>query len=422
MPLKVSDGIGAWIKDFQKSDAPQFKGKNKEERRDMAVAAYLTAKRGPEKENVAHDEAMDAKRKAEMDRAMAAFKKRGGKIKKLAPAKAQGYHGKDDPGKGMAGMLDRPDTKKSFMGTRKKVGSMRESVIWESMDPKMRKVRQLATLGLVGKSDVNKLMQAMKSIGDGKEVKPQHRKIIFDAFADLIDLVTGDTQVFQKAKKSVKEDVNENLMLKNPYKDKRYSKSDLKRKQQSFQRQLADLQNKRMRSKMGSGGGGYDQEIDRMQMKLKQVMQAMKEEYQYGMGTPEATKHAKKVTPGYKEDKDENEYDKEGEMLKDHLDIIMDAADEMYDTIDDDENLPEWVQSKVTKAADYIDTARDYMMSQKTDKDNRVDEKKLMKGIEVDDDTLRMFKANPRMVPNSPAFRRLDPKTQKAVKKHLGMR
>ena len=41
MPLKVSDGIGAWIKDFQKSDAPQFKGKNKEERRDMAVAAYL---------------------------------------------------------------------------------------------------------------------------------------------------------------------------------------------------------------------------------------------------------------------------------------------------------------------------------------------------------------------------------------------
>ena len=45
MPLKVSDGIGAWIKDFQKSDAPQFKGKSKDERRDMAVAAYLTAKR-----------------------------------------------------------------------------------------------------------------------------------------------------------------------------------------------------------------------------------------------------------------------------------------------------------------------------------------------------------------------------------------
>ena len=30
-----SDGIGSWIKDFQGSDAPQFKGKDKEERRDM---------------------------------------------------------------------------------------------------------------------------------------------------------------------------------------------------------------------------------------------------------------------------------------------------------------------------------------------------------------------------------------------------
>ena len=37
-------GIRAYIKDFQKSDAPQFKGKSKEERRDQAVAAYLQAK------------------------------------------------------------------------------------------------------------------------------------------------------------------------------------------------------------------------------------------------------------------------------------------------------------------------------------------------------------------------------------------
>ena len=42
--LKVSDGIRTWIDDFQKSDAPQFDGKNKEERRDMAIAAYLAAK------------------------------------------------------------------------------------------------------------------------------------------------------------------------------------------------------------------------------------------------------------------------------------------------------------------------------------------------------------------------------------------
>jgi len=49
MPLKVSDGIAAWIKDFKKSDAPQFKGKSEKERRDQAIAAYLSAKRGNKK-------------------------------------------------------------------------------------------------------------------------------------------------------------------------------------------------------------------------------------------------------------------------------------------------------------------------------------------------------------------------------------
>ena len=43
--LNVSDGMGAWIDDFKKSDAPQFKGKSDKERREMAIAAYLSAKR-----------------------------------------------------------------------------------------------------------------------------------------------------------------------------------------------------------------------------------------------------------------------------------------------------------------------------------------------------------------------------------------
>lgn len=43
--LKVSDGMGQWIKDFQASDAPQFKGKDDDERKEMAIAAYLAAKK-----------------------------------------------------------------------------------------------------------------------------------------------------------------------------------------------------------------------------------------------------------------------------------------------------------------------------------------------------------------------------------------
>jgi len=43
--LKPSDDVSKWIEDFYDSDAPQFKGKSKEERREMAVAAWLDARR-----------------------------------------------------------------------------------------------------------------------------------------------------------------------------------------------------------------------------------------------------------------------------------------------------------------------------------------------------------------------------------------
>ena len=181
MPLKVSDGIGAWIKDFQKSDAPQFKGKSKDERRDQAVAAYLSAKRGDQKEGympnyadkmkkkmitpsdkdkllkirqmldkekkpgkkesvvrsadkrpevftkpdgkrgvrmvpvdkqVVKTEAMSPAEKAAHDKARADFFKKGGKVTKLPPGKASGWHGKDDLGSGMKGMLAKGSAKK----------------------------------------------------------------------------------------------------------------------------------------------------------------------------------------------------------------------------------------------------------------------------------------------------------------------
>jgi hypothetical protein len=43
--LSQDDSVSTWIKDFQKSDAPQFKGKNKEERRKMAIAAFMSSKK-----------------------------------------------------------------------------------------------------------------------------------------------------------------------------------------------------------------------------------------------------------------------------------------------------------------------------------------------------------------------------------------
>ena len=85
--------------------------------KDKQVAAVLR------RQNEDIEEAMSPKEKAAHDKAIAAFKKRGGKIKKLPPGKAQGSHGKDDPGDGVMGMLDRGDSSKFKRG--KKVRSMR---------------------------------------------------------------------------------------------------------------------------------------------------------------------------------------------------------------------------------------------------------------------------------------------------------
>jgi hypothetical protein len=74
---------------------------------------------------------------------------------------------------------------------------------------------------------------------------------------------------------------------------------------------------------------------------------------------------------------DKGEYDREGDMAKEQLHTIEAAAEELASILSDDENLPEWVQSKITKAMDYIDTARDYMKSSKADNDEMVPERKL---------------------------------------------
>jgi len=68
-------------------------------------------------------EAMTDAEKAAHQKAIDAFKAKGGKIKKLKPGFAQGYHGKADPGAGMKGMISPADTKQ--FGTKKKVGSMK---------------------------------------------------------------------------------------------------------------------------------------------------------------------------------------------------------------------------------------------------------------------------------------------------------
>jgi hypothetical protein len=73
-----------------------------------------------------------------------------------------------------------------------------------------------------------------------------------------------------------------------------------------------------------------------------------------------ATAQAKKVT----EAEDAREYDYEGDMSKSQLRSIIANAQAVHDMLEDNTNMAEWVQSKITLAADYISTVADYMQSE----------------------------------------------------------
>ncbi len=59
--------------------------------------------------------------------------------------------------------------------------------------------------------------------------------------------------------------------------------------------------------------------------------------------------------------KDPREYGFEGEMTMSQLRGIMQHAKQLHDMLEPDTDLPEWVQSKITLAYDYVQTATDYM-------------------------------------------------------------
>lgn len=83
--------MGSVIKDFYKSDAPQFKGRSKEKRREMAIAAKLEAERGLQNEGMSPKEIMLQKKKAMLDQQIARDRKKQlNKTEPAAPTKPMG--------------------------------------------------------------------------------------------------------------------------------------------------------------------------------------------------------------------------------------------------------------------------------------------------------------------------------------------
>lgn len=82
----------------------------------------------------------------------------------------------------------------------------------------------------------------------------------------------------------------------------------------------------------------------------------------------------KQTHPKLREAKDSQEYDYEGDMAKSDLRSIIHNAQTLHDMLDDNTNLAEWCQSKITLAEDYISTVTNYMRSEMNEEVEQIDE------------------------------------------------
>ena len=105
------DRAGGKHPDQKYKGGPEFKGARRVGGIQRATRKLMNKEAMSDAEKAAHQKAIDA------------FKMKGGKVKKLPPGYADGYHGKADPGAGIKGMISKDDTKD--FGTKKKVRSMK---------------------------------------------------------------------------------------------------------------------------------------------------------------------------------------------------------------------------------------------------------------------------------------------------------
>jgi hypothetical protein len=116
--------------------------------------------------------------------------------------------------------------------------------------------------------------------------------------------------------------------------------------------------------------------------------------------TSRATKHkgGRKTNEGDLDITDRGEYDQEGDMAKDSIKTVVRHAQALEKILGDNDNLPEWVQSKLAKIESMMTAVDDYMQNQEDDemamgeektstRDNRAERagRKVAKDIEYDE-------------------------------------
>ena len=101
-----------------------------------------------------------------------------------------------------------------------------------------------------------------------------------------------------------------------------------------------------------------------------EIEEQLEKKGRFVSGPPKRTFKAPTIVSPIKEAKDEREYDYEGDMAMSQLRSLVFNAEDLMEMMDETTNLPEWVQSKITLAEDYISTAANYLRGELTEAAN----------------------------------------------------
>jgi hypothetical protein len=347
--LRSDMGAAAYINDFIKSTNPRFNNKSKEERRKMAIGAFMAAK-SRLKEQVQIDELSTD--------LLGKYKTAAGADAKAADA-AGNYAKGDKRFKGI-----NKATNKQFDNDLKKHGQMKEGTLQ----------------GNIGGGDAMNTTTSAPSASTSKDTTMSKKIKGFKFF-------NGENDKQMNMNQPVKEEAKkEDPPFDGPY------KSNFKKP------------NNPNRTGMDAARSLAQRAMDQLNKK-----KPVKEQFETEFTVLEEA--AKAIDSG--------EYDYEGQMAHTQLQTTLRNCQDLIGMIEDDENMPEWVQSKITLAQDYISTVRDYLQSKEELGEETLDEKsdqarrnKTMKNML---DTMRgaKFKLN-NPVPDT------DHKTPQAKNKAIG--
>jgi predicted RNA binding protein YcfA (HicA-like mRNA interferase family) len=101
-----------------------------------------------------------------------------------------------------------------------------------------------------------------------------------------------------------------------------------------------------------------------------EIEEQLEKKGKFVSGPPKKTFKASTIVSPIREAKDPREYDYEGDMAMSQLRSMIFNAEDMMDLMEENTNLPEWVQSKITLAEDYISTAANYLRGELTEAAN----------------------------------------------------